>query len=219
MTATGDVGTRPAAARPRSGTRVLAMVPLVVFVGLAALFALRLAAGDPARLPSALIGHPAPAFDLPPLAGRAGPDAARGLSDADLRQGHVTVLNVFASWCADCHEEHALLTALARDPRMVAAGARLDGLLYKDGGEDARRFLGGKGDPYRRVGDDGSGRTGIDFGVYGVPETFVIRGDGTIAYKLIGAVTETNFGTLLTEVEKAARTPNATGPRQAEQMP
>ena len=192
-----------AVARSRLGRRLLVLLPLVVFVGLAGLFLVRLGAGDPSRVPSALIGRPVPQFDLKPLPGRAGGGSA-GLKDADLRTGHVTLLNVFASWCAECHDEHGLLLTLAQDPRLKAQGVTLDGIVYKDNVEDARRFLGQLGDPYGRVGDDASGRTGIDFGVYGVPETFVIRGDGTIAYKLIGPVTPDNLPRLMAEVEKAA---------------
>ena len=195
----------PAAPRAR---RLLAALPLVGFAGLAALFLVRLGAGDPSRIPSPLIGLPVPEFALPPLPGRppsAGAPAARGLDAADLKRGHVTLLNVFASWCAECHDEHALLMRLAASPRMKALGIPLDGIVYKDRAEDARRYLGTKGDPYGAVGDDRSGRTAIDFGVYGVPETFVVRGDGTLAYKLIGPVTPENLGTLESEIEKAAR--------------
>lgn len=190
--------------KPASSRRVLVMLPLVVFLALAALFLLRLGAGDPSRIPSALIGHPVPSFALADLSGRAS-GVPGGLKDADLRSGHVTLLNVFASWCAECHDEHGLLMGLAKDPQIAALGVTLDGIVYKDKAEDARRYLGQKGDPYGRVGNDGSGRTGIDFGVYGVPETFVISGDGTIAYKLIGPVTPDNVGTLVAEITRANR--------------
>lgn len=187
--------------RPSPGRRLLVALPLVAFLGLAALFLVRLGAGDPSRVPSPLIGRSVPAFTLPPLPGHPGP----GLDDAELRAGHVSVVNVFASWCAECHDEHGLLMALSQSPRMKALGIPLDGIVYKDKAEDARRYLGAKGDPYAAVGDDRSGRTAIDFGVYGVPETFVIRGDGTLAYKLIGPVTPDNIGTLEAEIDKAAR--------------
>ncbi len=192
-----------AAADPKHGAirRLLVTLPLVAFFGLAALFLIRLGAGDPSRIPSALIGRPVPAFTLPPLPGHPGP----GLDDAGLRAGHVTLVNIFASWCIECHDEHGLLMTLAQDLKLKGQGVSLDGIVYKDNPEDARRYLGSKGDPYARLGNDASGRTAIDFGVYGVPETFVIKGDGTIAYKLIGPVTEGNIGTLMGEVEKAAR--------------
>ena len=194
---------RPAEARPR---RLLVALPLLVFAGLAGLFMVRLGAGDPSRIPSPLIGLPVPDFALPPLPGRPVPPGAGagGLATAALKRGHVTLVNVFASWCAECHDEHELLMGLSRSPRMQALGIPLDGIVYKDKTEDARRYLGAKGDPYAAVGEDRSGRTAIDFGVYGVPETFVIKGDGTLAYKLIGPVTPDNLGTLEAEIEKAA---------------
>ncbi len=202
-----------AGARPR---RLLAALPLVIFAAVAVLFLVRLGAGDPSRIPSPLIGLAVPDFSLPPLAGRAMPPAeaptgasatptAVGLDAAALKRGHVTLVNVFASWCAECHDEHEILMMLAKSPRLKELGIPLDGIVYKDKAEDARRYLGSKGDPYAAVGDDRSGRTAIDFGVYGVPETFVIKGDGTLAYKLIGPVTPDNIGTLESEIDKAAR--------------
>ncbi len=190
-----------APAPARAGMRRLVLLlPLVACAALGAVFYARLDAGDPAIVPSALIGRPVPNFSLPPLPTRAGP----GLDDAALRAGHVTIVNLFASWCAQCHEEHPLLLALSRDPKLGAMAVELDGIAYKDNSEDARRYLGAKGDPYRRVGNDASGRAAIDFGVYGVPETFVVKGDGTIAFKLIGPVTDDNVGTLLAAVADAA---------------
>ena len=198
-------GNAVAAPPPRPARRLLALLPLAGFLALAALFWVRLGAGDPSMVPSPLIGRPVPAFALPPLPGRAGP----GLDDAALRRGNVTLVNVFASWCAECHDEHAALTALAADPRLQARGVVLDGIAYKDKTEDTRRYLGAKGDPYAAVGVDSAGRTAIDFGVYGVPETFVVKGDGTIAFKLIGPVTDANLGAL-TDAIAAAGSPGAT---------
>ncbi len=186
---------------PRARRLVVAL-PLLAFAALVLLFAVRLGAGDPSRIPSPLIGRPVPDFALPPLPGRAG---AAGLDAAALKAGHVTLVNVFASWCAECHDEHEILMALSRSPRLKALGVPLDGIVYKDDPEDARRYLGSKGDPYAAVGDDRKGRTAIDFGVYGVPETFVVKGDGTISYKLIGPVTPDTVGALEAEIEKAAR--------------
>lgn len=197
MTSIADGGE---AERPSVRRRILLLLPLAVFLGLAGLFLLRLGAGDPALVPSALIGRRAPAIDLPPLAGLAVP----GLSTADLSAGHVTVVNVFASWCVECHDEHPALTALAQDPAFQATGASLVGLVYKDDPDNARRYLGAKGNPFARLGTDRSGRAGIDFGVYGVPETFVIRGDGVIAYKLVGAVTPDNRPALMAAITAAA---------------
>ena len=104
---------------------------------------------------------------------------------SDLAQGKPTIVNIFASWCVPCLEEHPMLMALAEEP-----GMRIYGINYKDDPASARRFLGRYGNPYDRVGTDSSGRTAIDFGVYGVPETFVISGDGTIAYRHVGPLTE-----------------------------
>jgi cytochrome c biogenesis protein CcmG/thiol:disulfide interchange protein DsbE len=162
----------------------LAYVPLVVFLVLAALFLLRLYAGDASRLPSALIGKPVPTFKLPAVGGL---ESTEGFSDAELRSGEVTLVNVFASWCVPCHQEHAFLMQLA------GQGVRIFGLAYKDDPANITKFLSGSGNPYTRVGADRSGRVAIDWGVYGVPETFIVRGDGTIAYKLVGPMDEASF--------------------------
>jgi cytochrome c biogenesis protein CcmG, thiol:disulfide interchange protein DsbE len=161
---------------------LLSALPLIVFAALAALLFVRLYAGDASRIPSALIGQSAPALDLPGL------DGGPGLADADLRRGHVTLVNIFASWCAPCHEEHEVLMQLAADPALQAKGVRLVGVAQKDSGENIKRFLGAKGDPYAKVGLDADGRAGIDWGVYGVPETFIVKGDGVIAYKFVGPI-------------------------------
>ena len=209
MSVSSETPSDGAARKPR---RFLAALPLVVFAGVAALFLVRLGAGDPSRIPSPLIGLPVPEFSLPPLPGRAGPSAAApnaggaaGLDAAALKRGHVTLVNVFASWCAECHDEHEILMMLSKSSRLQELGIPLDGIVYKDKPEDARRYLGSKGDPYAAVGDDRAGRTAIDFGVYGVPETFVVKGDGTLAFKLIGPVTPDNIGTLESEIDKATR--------------
>jgi cytochrome c biogenesis protein CcmG/thiol:disulfide interchange protein DsbE len=161
---------------------LLAAAPLIAFLALVGLLFVRQFAGDASRIPSALIGQSAPALNLPGL------DGAPGLADADLRRGHVTVVNVFASWCAPCHAEHEFLLALAHDPQLEAKGVTLIGVAQKDPQENVRRFLGALGDPYAKVGLDSDGRAGIDWGVYGVPETFVVRGDGVIAFKQTGPI-------------------------------
>jgi cytochrome c biogenesis protein CcmG, thiol:disulfide interchange protein DsbE len=166
-----------------SPRRWLAFLPLAAFAVLAALLFVRLYAGDPARLPSALIGHSAPPLTLPGL------DGGPGLAGADLRQGHVSVVNVFASWCEPCHLEHENLMALATDPALRAKGVAIYGVAQKDSPENVRRFLGTKGDPYAKIGLDADGRAGIDWGVYGVPETYIVKGDGVIAYKVVGPIT------------------------------
>ncbi|WP_159725988.1 DsbE family thiol:disulfide interchange protein [Methylosinus sp. Ce-a6] len=186
---------------PAPRGRLALFLPLAVFAALAILFFLRLFAGDASRLPSALIGKQAPAFSLPALPGLAG---VGGLAGDDLRKGHVSVVNVFASWCGPCRTEHAQLLTLAKDPALAKKGVTLAGLAYKDEPANALRFLEEVGNPYAAVGVDLAGRVAIDFGVYGVPETFVIRGDGAIAYKFVGPLTRQALEeTLLPEIEKA----------------
>ena len=161
-------------------------LPLLMFAVLAGLFWYALHAGDPSLLPSPLIGKPVPEFTLPPIEGLSADGAAvEGFASADLAQGEPTIVNVFASWCVECQVEHPLLLSLSKQP-----GIRLYGIDYKDDQASARRFLGRYGNPYARVGADASGRTAIDFGVYGVPETYVVTGDGKIAYRHVGPLTE-----------------------------
>jgi cytochrome c biogenesis protein CcmG/thiol:disulfide interchange protein DsbE len=179
--------------------RFLHVLPLLVFAGLALLFLVRLFAGDPSRVPSALIGRPVPAFALDPVPGLTEAGApVPGLSDADLK-GRVTVVNVWASWCVPCHDEVPQLEELAKDKRV-----RLVGINYKDQPDNARRFIGRYGNPFVAVGADPNGRAAIEWGVYGVPETFVVGRDGRIAYKLIGPITEDNLkSVLIPAIEKA----------------
>jgi cytochrome c biogenesis protein CcmG, thiol:disulfide interchange protein DsbE len=180
-------------------SRMVVLIPLLAFLGLAALFVLRLGAGDPSRIPSALIGHPAPATSLPALGGleRDGKEVP-GLDSADFK-GVVTLINVWASWCVPCRDEAPLLMQLAADPRI-----RVAGINYKDQGENARRFLGRYGNPFAANGTDGNGRAAIEWGVYGVPETFVIGRDARISYKLIGPITPANLEKALQPaIEKA----------------
>jgi cytochrome c biogenesis protein CcmG/thiol:disulfide interchange protein DsbE len=177
----------------------LILAPLFGFAAVAALFYARLGAGDASRVPSPLVGKEAPAFSLPGLEGV----APAGLSDKDLRKGDVTLVNVFASWCVPCRQEHPVLMALAEDKALAAKGVRLVGLNYKDDPDNARKFL-KEGDPYALIGVDRPGRAAIDWGVYGVPETFVVRGDGVIAYKFIGPLSSDSVrDALMPEIEKA----------------
>lgn len=165
--------------------RLLFLLPVLIFAALSAIFFLRLFSGDPSRVPSALIGRPVPAFALAPLPGlAAGGQPLPGLSDADLKGGQVTVVNIWASWCAPCRVEHPVLMDLMKDPSI-----RVVGINYKDNPENARRFLGQLGNPYAAVGVDPAGRAAIDWGVYGVPETFIVGPGGTIRHKHIGPLT------------------------------
>jgi len=191
----------PQAGEGREGgsRRVLVLLPLALFLGLAALFFIRLGAGDVSRIPSALIGHEAPATDLPAVAGleRDGKPIP-GIVAADFKSA-VTVLNVWASWCVPCHDEAPLLMQLARDSRI-----RVVGINYKDQADNARRFLGRYGNPFAASGADANGRAAIEWGVYGVPETFVVGRDGKIAYKLVGPITPENIMQIMKpEIEKA----------------
>ncbi len=173
----------------------LVALPLVLFAGLAGLFLVRLGGGDPAKIPSALIGAPAPQTPLPALDGLAG---IPGL-DPSVFKGKVSVVNVWASWCVPCHEEAPLFTRLADDKRL-----QIVGINYKDAADNARRFLGRYGNPFGIVGVDSNGRAAIEWGVYGVPETFIVGRDGRIAFKLVGGVTEANYEPVLKrEIEKA----------------
>ena len=179
--------------------RIIVLAPLVVFLGLVLLFLMRLYSGDPSRIPSALIGQPAPQINLPPVAGleRNG-EPIPGIDPASFK-GAVTVVNVWASWCVPCHDEAPLLMQLAQDTRL-----RIVGINYKDEPENARRFLGRYGDPFAAAGADQNGRAAIEWGVYGVPESFVVGRDGRIAYKLVGPITpDVLRDTLKPEIDKA----------------
>lgn len=179
--------------------RIFVVLPLVVFLALAGLFFFRLGAGDPSRIPSALIGQPAPRTNLPPVEGLVdNGKPVPGLSAADFA-GRVSLVNVWASWCVPCHDEVPFLDALAKDERI-----RVVGINYKDNPENARRFIGRYGNPFDAVGADANGRAAIEWGVYGVPETFIVGRDGRIAYKLVGPITQQNFETQVKPaIEKA----------------
>lgn len=157
--------------------RALLLVPVLAFLGLAVFLGIGLNR-DPSLLPSTLIGKPVPAFSLPPVKGR-----TLGLSTTDLK-GQVSLVNVFASWCVACREEHPLLI------RMKEQGfVPIHGLDYKDKPAEAAAWLDAMGDPYTRTGADLDGHVAIDWGVYGVPETYVVDRQGRIAFKQTGPIT------------------------------
>jgi len=173
-----DTATREQQESGRPSARLRFLLPVLAFAALAVALAWGLRT-DPRALPSTLIGKPAPHFDLPPVKGR-----SLGLSTADLT-GDVSLVNVFASWCVACRQEHPLFMALK------ASGAvPIHGLNYKDRPDDAAKWLDTLGDPYTRTGADRDGRVAIDWGVFGVPETFVVTKDGRIAYRHIGPLTD-----------------------------
>lgn len=179
----------------RKPRRIFVVLPLLLFLGLAAVFFIQLMSGrDISAVPSALIGQPAPETRLPPLEGTDLP----GLDSAAFA-GKVTLVNVWGSWCVPCRQEHPLLLALSQDQRFTIAG-----LNYKDRPENARRFLRELGNPYKAIGVDDAGRAAINWGVYGVPETFLVGKDGTILYKHVGPLSpEAVTGELLPQIEKA----------------
>jgi cytochrome c biogenesis protein CcmG, thiol:disulfide interchange protein DsbE len=159
-------------------TRIaLLILPLVALVGLIAVFAINIDR-NPSYVQSVLIDNPAPEFSLAPVEGIDVP----GLDTASLK-GDVTVVNVFASWCIPCRDEHPLLVALKEQ-----TGARLVGINQKDAPENARAFLAELGNPYDAIGADTNGRASIDWGVYGVPETFVVDAQGIVRFKHIGPI-------------------------------
>ncbi|MBS4084139.1 MAG: DsbE family thiol:disulfide interchange protein [Rhizobiales bacterium] len=172
--------------------RAAVFIPLAVFLALAAVFLFRIG-GDHSVVPSALIGKPAPHLSLPALEGTNRP----ALDPASFK-GNVTIVNVWASWCAPCRVEHPLLVRLAKDPRI-----RVAGINYKDQPANALKFLTQLGNPFAAIGVDTAGRAAIEWGVYGVPETFLVGRDGMIRYKQVGPITPENLSRLLAEIDKA----------------
>lgn len=156
----------------------LMLAPPLIFAGLAALFYLGMSRENPNELPTALAGKPAPEVIAAPFAD------AELFDDADLRDGKVKLVNFWASWCAPCRIEHPNLEALAQE------GVTIYGVNYKDKPANAVRFLEELGNPYAAMGADPDGKMGLNWGVYGVPETYLIDGDGTIILRIAGPVTQ-----------------------------
>jgi cytochrome c biogenesis protein CcmG/thiol:disulfide interchange protein DsbE len=188
-----------AAAPPARRRRLIVLAPLLVFGAMAAMFAFALTKGDPSKLPSALIGKPAPTLALSAIEGLQDGDRAIPLLTQDgLSSSGVTVVNFWASWCGPCVEEHPRLIELAKLP-----GVRVVGVNYKDLGANARRFLGRYGNPYAAIGADTTGRTAIEWGVYGMPETFILDRKGQIVFKHVGPITPTALrDTLLPAIDR-----------------
>ncbi|MGV8997759.1 MAG: DsbE family thiol:disulfide interchange protein [Parvibaculaceae bacterium] len=164
----------------RQSVRWGALIPAITFLAVAGLFLIAVFRGDASLVPSPLIGRQVPVFSLPAIEGV----GLSGFADTDLGKGKPVIVNVWASWCVPCREEHAVLTALK-----AKTDVAIFGLNYKDTGEGARQFLSELGNPFARLGADASGRVGIDWGVYGVPETYIVDGKGRIAYKHVGPLT------------------------------
>jgi cytochrome c biogenesis protein CcmG/thiol:disulfide interchange protein DsbE len=179
--------------RPRRHGYLGYLIPVAIFAALAALLGWALT-HNPREIPSVLIGKPVPQFSLPPVQGR-----TLGLSNADL-VGEVSLVNVFASWCVACREEHPLFMQLK-----AGSVVPIHGLNYKDQPDHAVRWLDTLGDPYTRTGADHDGRVAIDWGVYGVPETFVITKDGRIAHKHIGPLTPKDIEATILPVVRRLR--------------
>lgn len=169
------------------------LIPLILFLVLAVGLAIGLTL-DPKEIPSALVDKPAPSFDLPPAI-----EGLPGLKTADLREGNITMINFFGSWCPPCEVEHPVLMELA------AAGIEIYAIDYKDTTADADAFLNRLGNPYSRIGADEEGRTGIDFGITGVPETFIFNGEGRIVYQYIGPILASDVDDVILPVREAAR--------------
>ncbi|MXN47737.1 DsbE family thiol:disulfide interchange protein [Shinella kummerowiae] len=196
---------------PGAGTRtrlILAALPLAIFLGLALIFWTQLNSGrNISEIPSALIGTKAPFRDLEPLAGATKDGAAVPALTAEAVKGKLTLVNFWASWCVPCRQEHPVILSLSKDPRLTVVGVN-----YKDGSENALRFLGELGNPFSAIGLDPVGKMAIDWGVYGIPESYLVGPDGTILYKKVGPFDEKSLKDgLFPAIEKALGAPAKTG--------
>jgi cytochrome c biogenesis protein CcmG, thiol:disulfide interchange protein DsbE len=179
---------------------IFAAVPLIIFLALAVIFFRQMSSGiDVREIPSVLIGQPAPQFNLQDLEGLNSADGPVPGFSSDTLKGRVSVVNVWASWCAPCRTEHPIIMEIARDERFQVLG-----LNYKDQNENALRFLGQLGNPFDAVGVDPRGKAAIDWGVYGVPESFIVDAEGIVRYKHVGPLTpQTYQSRFLPELEQA----------------
>lgn len=191
---------------PRRRSPLIYIVPLLIFGALAIVFLAGLFAGDASRVPSALIGKPAPQITLTALEGlQKDGQPVPTFTIAELARGRATIVNVFASWCAPCRVEHPQLVALSEAPAVKQGKVALVGFNYKDEADNARRFLGALGNPFSAVGVDRAGRGAIEWGVYGVPETFLIGPDGRILDKHVGPLDQAGAQRLLAKAVAAVK--------------
>jgi cytochrome c biogenesis protein CcmG/thiol:disulfide interchange protein DsbE len=183
------------------GRFLLALLPLAVFGALAGIFWSQLDSGrDISEIPSALIGTKAPSLALAPLEGAMLGDAPMPALNDQVVRGKLTLVNIWASWCVPCREENPVILSLAKDPRLQVVG-----INYKDQAENAVRFLGELGNPFSAIGVDPRGRAAIDWGVYGIPESYLVAPDGTILYKRVGPFDERSLAEgLMPAIEKAS---------------
>jgi cytochrome c biogenesis protein CcmG/thiol:disulfide interchange protein DsbE len=189
------------AAGPSKARRILiAALPLLIFGALTGIFLMQLTSGkDNSIIPSALIGKPAPTLALAPLEGAVRAGQPVPALDTSAIKGKLTLVNVWASWCVPCRQEHPIILGLAQDPRINVVG-----INYKDKNDAALTFLGELGNPFRAIGIDPKGTAAIDWGVYGIPESFLVGPDGTILYKQVGPFTDDAVkNRLLPKIEEA----------------
>lgn len=189
------------------------LIPVLIFAGIAAFFAFALTSGDPSKLPSALLGKPVPTTSFPGLEG-ADPNTpqSHGFTSENLKDGKVRVVNFWASWCGPCVEEHPYLTTLAK-----AGDVEIYGVNSKDSAVNARRYLSRYGNPYAELGTDESGRSAIEWGVYGTPETYIVNKQGIIIYRHIGQITDVTLTSVL--LPKIAEAKAAAATSTPAQMP
>lgn len=191
----------PSHPSPPKRRKMLAAAPIVIFLAMAAVFAFALRKGDPSKLPSALIGKTAPAFSVAPIAGLMEDGRpVPAFANADLSRGTPTVVNFWASWCLPCVDEHPLLIELKK-----RTGVTIVGVNYKDQEANARRFLARYSNPFTAVGADPAGRAAIEWGVYGMPETFLVDGRGVIVFKHVGPISQQVLEQRLIPAINAAR--------------